>query len=561
VISLPFADLGLSDQTLTILSELGFENGTPIQSQAIPTLLQGSDLIGLAQTGSGKTLAFGIPALEFAYDTERKPLALILCPTRELAHQVNNVIKNFATKVDGLYSTVLVGGESMSGQIRDLQRGVQIVVGTPGRVIDHLERGTFKAGSIGFLVLDEADEMLNMGFQEDIEKIMTYIPAERQTALFSATMPKEIRTLCKKYLQEPVTIEIAKNEKTAPKISQYYFQLKSDQKTEALCRLVEFHDLKRSMVFCNTKAMVDTLVNSLQAKGFPAEGLHGDMAQASRTSVMNRFRSGILHLLVATDVAARGIDVDDVEAVFNFDVPQDLDFYVHRIGRTARAGRQGSSFTFVSSRDVRQLRDIERATKDTIQKANVPALTEIQAKRKQRFVEKVKASILEGGLEPFYDMTHQLVFDGFEERDVISALIKMQLSFREGEKDTLEEPNYGERDRDRGGYGDRNGRGRGDRDWKSKGASKGFEKSFRGEEEHNYVRLFVNIGDKARIAPRDIVGAFTGEANIRKHHIGKVDIYEKHTFVEIADSQLEKVMRAMNNNTIKGKKISLEIAR
>ncbi len=556
MISLPFADLGLSDQTLSILSESGFENGTPIQSQAIPVLLQGQDMIGLAQTGSGKTLAFGIPALEFSYGTERKPLALILCPTRELAHQVNTVIKNFATKTDGLYSTVLVGGESISGQIRDLQRGAQIIVGTPGRVIDHLERGTFKAGTIGFLVLDEADEMLNMGFQEDIEKIMTYLPAERQTALFSATMPKEIRQLCKKYLREPVTVEIAKTDKTAPKIAQFFFQLKNDQKTEALGRLVEYHDLKRSMVFCNTRAMVDTLVTSLQGRGFQAEGLHGDMAQSSRTSVMNRFRSGLLQILVATDVAARGIDVDDVEAVFNYDVPQDLDFYVHRIGRTARAGRQGSSFTFVNSRDFKQLRDIERATKEPIAKGNIPSLSELRGKQQQRFVEKIKASVLEGGLETYHEMTHQLIFDGFEERDVISALIKMNLSLAPAGKEILDEPAYGERE---GGFSDKYGKRKGERDWKSKG--KGSDRGFQQEEDHNYVRLFVNIGDKARVGPRDIVGAFTGEANIRKHHIGKVDIFEKHTFVEIADSQLEKVMRAMNNNTIKGKRISLEIAR
>jgi ATP-dependent RNA helicase DeaD len=567
--TIQFQDLPLSEEILAALAGAEFTTATPIQAQSIPLLLQGNDLIGLAQTGSGKTLAFGLPALEQIDVNLRKTQVMIICPTRELAQQVNNVLKDFAKAIGNVYTTTLVGGESMQYQIRDLARGSHIVVGTAGRIIDHLERGTLQPENIHYVVLDEADEMLNMGFQEDIEKILQYLPEERQTALFSATMPPAIRKLCNKYLTDPQTVEIAKTAQTAPKIEQLYFYVKPDLKTEAIVRLIEYHDISRGMVFCNTKLMVDNLVEQLQIKGITAEGLHGDMAQWQRTSVMNRFRTGVLNILVATDVAARGIDVDDVEAVFNYDVPQDIDFYVHRIGRTARAGKKGMSFTLVYGKDIRQLREIEHITKDKIVKSNVPILKEIQEKRNARLVNKIQHEMAnDEHLEHYGALAAQILASSISPEQVIAAMLKMQLGVTAGQRDVFEEEllkeqqmrNRGDRE---GRFGDRESRFS-SRDGvfnrRDGGRTTGGDrkKGFAYDPNISYRKLQLNVGHNAKVQARDIVGAFTGEANIKKSDIGKVDVFDKHSFVEVADKHVERVMRAMHNNTIKGKKIHLE---
>lgn len=560
--TLQFQELPLSSNLLAALAEADFTTATPIQSQAIPLLLEGKDLIGLAQTGSGKTLAFGLPALDMI-DVEHKNVqVLIICPTRELAQQVNSVLKQFAKAIGTIYTTTLVGGESMQYQIRDLAKGCHIVVGTAGRIIDHLERGTLDPAYIHYVVLDEADEMLNMGFQEDIEKILQYLPAEHQTALFSATMPPNIRKLCNKYLKNPVTVEIAKTAQTAPKIEQHYFYVKPELKTEAIVRLIEYHDVKKGMVFCNTKLMVDSLVEQLQIKGITAEGLHGDMAQWQRTSVMNRFRTGVLNILVATDVAARGIDVDDVEAVFNYDIPQDIDFYVHRIGRTARAGKKGKSFTLVYGRDLRQLQDIERITKDKIMRAHVPLLAEIQQKRHARMMDKVAHLIqAEEEIAPYKPLAQALMEANQDWQILVAALLKMQLGGHSTQTDIFEEELKREQLRKHTEKYQRRDLDKYDRPKNSDNLDNYPAKRSRGfayDSNMKYKRLQLNLGHNAKIQARDIVGAFTGEANIKKADIGKVDIFEKHSIVEIAEKQVDKVLRAMHNNTIKGKRVQLE---
>ena len=341
-----FEELGLSKEILRGITDMGFEEATPIQSQAIPHVMEGRDVIGQAQTGTGKTAAFGLPLLEKIDPKNKKLQAIVLCPTRELAIQVADEIRNFGKYMHGIKLLPVYGGQDIVKQIRSLKSGVQLIIGTPGRVLDHMRRKTVKFDTVHTIVLDEADEMLNMGFREDIEAVLENISEDRQTVLFSATMPKPILDITKKYQKDAVMVKVVKKELTVPSIDQYYYEVKRKNKDEVLSRLLDMYDPKRSLVFCNTKKQVDELVTELQGRGYFVEGLHGDLKQAQRDRVMANFRSGKTEILVATDVAARGIDVDDVEAVFNYDLPQDDEYYVHRIGRTGRAGRDGKSFSF-----------------------------------------------------------------------------------------------------------------------------------------------------------------------------------------------------------------------
>ena len=342
-----FEDLGLRPQILRAVMEMGFEAATPIQARAMPIIMEGRDVIGQAQTGTGKTAAFGIPLLEKIDPKSKKLQALVLCPTRELAIQVADEIRRLCRFMHGIKVLPIYGGQDIGKQIRSLKGGIQLIIGTPGRVMDHMRRHTLKLENLHTVVLDEADEMLDMGFREDIETILDYIPGEHQTVLFSATMPKPILEITRKYQHDAVTIKIVKKELTVPSIEQYYYDAKRRDKVDMLTRLLDYYNPKLSLIFCNTKRCVDELTKELSDRGYFAEGLHGDMKQAQRDRVMRNFRAGKTEILIATDVAARGIDVDDVEAVFNYDLPQDDEYYVHRIGRTGRAGRTGMAFSFV----------------------------------------------------------------------------------------------------------------------------------------------------------------------------------------------------------------------
>lgn len=384
--NLRYCDSDIHAPVLKAVKEMGFEYMTPIQEQAIPVLLEGRDVIGQAQTGTGKTAAFSIPMIQKIDISCKKPQGIILCPTRELAMQAAEEIRKLTKFMHGLKVLPVYGGQDISRQIRALSQGVQIIVGTPGRVMDHLRRHTIKTTYIKMIVLDEADEMLNMGFREDMETILEQMPEEHQMALFSATMPKEILDITHKFQKDAVYVKVTPKEVTVAAIDQSYYRVAKKDKMEALCRLMDYHQPSRSLIFCNTKRMVDEMTQELKNRGYEAEGLHGDLSQYQRDTVMNLFRNGRTSILIATDVAARGIDVSGVDAVFNYDVPEDIEYYVHRIGRTGRAGREGSSFTLVSGREVLKIRDIERICHTKIKERKLPGSKDIVKVKYQKYI-------------------------------------------------------------------------------------------------------------------------------------------------------------------------------
>ena len=368
--TITFEELGLCPEIERAVRFMGFEEASPIQTKAIPAIISGKDIIGQAQTGTGKTAAFGIPLLQKIDPKNKKLQAIVLCPTRELAIQVADEIRNLAKYMHGIKILPIYGGQDIVKQIRSLKNGTQLVIGTPGRVMDHMRRKTVKMDHIHTVVLDEADEMLNMGFRDDIETILSGVPEERQTVLFSATMPKPILEITKKYQNHAELIKVTKKELTVPNIEQFYYEVKPKNKEEVLSRLLDIYSPNLSVVFCNTKKQVDNLVTALIGRGYFAAGLHGDLKQSQRDRVMQSFRTGKTEILVATDVAARGIDVDDVEAVFNYDLPQDEEYYVHRIGRTGRAGNTGTALTFCSQEERKLVNDIQKLTGKKLNKAN-----------------------------------------------------------------------------------------------------------------------------------------------------------------------------------------------
>jgi ATP-dependent RNA helicase DeaD len=418
-----FSELGLSPEILKAIDKLGFEKAAPIQAAAIPVLLQGHDVVGQSQTGSGKTAAFAIPVIEKIVPDQRNVQALILCPTRELAVQVSEEFHKLALFKRGITALPIYGGQSYERQFMGLRQGAQIVIGTPGRVMDHMRRGTLRLQTVKFVVLDEADVMLNMGFREDIETILQAVPKERQTVFFSATMPRPIRDLIEKYARSPQNVQIEQKAMTVPTVEQVYYEVDRRYKIELLTRLIDIHDLKLGIVFCNTKRMVDDLVDHLEAQGYMADRLHGDMTQAMRDRVMNKFRKSGLDFLVATDIAARGIDVDDVEVVFNYDLPYDGEDYVHRIGRTGRAGKKGRAISFVSGRELFQIRNIERYTNVRIPRAKIPTADEVEEARANVFLGKLRATLQSGDFPKQDHLVERLLEEGFNSTDIVSALM------------------------------------------------------------------------------------------------------------------------------------------
>jgi ATP-dependent RNA helicase DeaD len=421
----PFSELGLSPELLKAVAKLGFEETTPIQSEAIPVILSGRDVIGQSQTGSGKTAAFAIPIIERVRPERRVPQALVLCPTRELALQVAEDVSRLAIFKRGIHELPIYGGASYDRQLRGLRDGAQIIIGTPGRVADHLQRGTLKLADVGIIVLDEADRMLDMGFRDEIEAILAKAPAERQTVLFSATLPPAIQGLIRRFTRDPVNVRIEASALTIPDIAQSYYEVDRRSKLEVLCRLVDLEDPKLAIVFCATKVMVDELTSHLVARGYRAEALHGDLSQAMRERVMDRFRKGQCELLVATDVAARGLDVDDVEAVFNYDLPHDGEDYVHRIGRTGRAGRKGRAITFVAGREIYKLENIQRFTKARIQRARVPTVDEVEERKTEALFERLRDTLAGGAYKRMDAALDRLLEAGHSPTDIASALIHL----------------------------------------------------------------------------------------------------------------------------------------
>ena len=535
--TMKFEELGLLPEILRGIEEMGFEEATPIQSQAIPVVMSGSDVIGQAQTGTGKTAAFGIPMLQNMDSELKKTQALILSPTRELAIQVAEELRNLSKYMHGVKILPVYGGQDISKQIRSLKGGIQVIVGTPGRVMDHLRRKTIRCEDVRMIVLDEADEMLNMGFREDIETILEYIPEERQTVLFSATMPKPILEITRKYQKDAVTIKVVKKELTVSNIEQYYYDVKRKDKTEVLTRLLDYYNPKGSIVFCNTKRMVDELSHELTMRGYFAEGLHGDMKQAQRDRVMANFRTGKTDILIATDVAARGLDIDYVEAVFNYDIPQDDEYYVHRIGRTGRAGRAGKAFSFVRGKEVYKLKDIMRYCKTKIFAQPVPSSQDVAQMRAEKVMDKIETIIEEENLQKMINFIEKQINESDytamgvrTPMDIAAAFLKQAI----GGLETAAAPE---------GYG----------------ADSRFSFGDTGAES-GMVRLFINIGKKQKVKPGDILGAVAGESGISGDLVGAIDMYDKFTFVEVPLEYGKKVLQSMSHAKIKGKEINIEPA-
>lgn len=562
-----FEDLNLSDAILRAVTDMGFEAASPIQAQAIPAQLEGRDMIGQAQTGTGKTAAFGIPLLQKIDPENKKLQAIVLLPTRELAIQVAEEIRRLAKFMHGIKVLPVYGGQDIVRQIRSLKDGVQVVIGTPGRVMDHMRRKTIRVDHVHTAVLDEADEMLNMGFLEDMETILSQLPQTRQTVMFSATMPPAIADIARKFLQDPVMVRVVKKELTVPKVTQYYYEVKPKNKVEVLCRLLDLYSPKLSVVFCNTKKGVDELVLALQGRGYFAEGLHGDLKQEQRDRVMNGFRNGRTEVLVATDVAARGIDVDDVEAVFNYDIPQDDEYYVHRIGRTGRAGREGKAFSLVVGKEVYKLRDIQRYCKTKIIPQAIPSLDDITDIKVEKTMDQVRDMLENCDLSQMVNIIEQkLIEEDYTALDLAAALLKMNMG--EDNEDIIDnfEPARSLDDLDRySRSGRRYGRDGSGRD----GSFRNSRSRRRGAVDRaavDYVigddmaRLFVNIGRNQNVNPGDILGAIAGESGIPGRVVGSIDMYDGYTFVEVPRRYSDQVLKAMENAKIKGKKVRIERA-
>lgn len=526
--SIKFEDMELYPAILRAVEEMGFEEMSPIQSKAIPAMLTGKDIVGQAQTGTGKTAAFGIPLLQRVDPKERTLQALVLCPTRELAIQVAEEFRKLALFMHGIKILPVYGGQEISKQIRSLKGGVQVIIGTPGRVMDHMRRKTIRLEDIKIVVLDEADEMLNMGFREDIETILKDVPKERQTAMFSATMPGPILEIARIYQKNAEMIRVVRKELTVPKIEQYYYEVSPKNKEEILSRLLDMYNPKLSLIFCNTKKMVDELTSNLQGRGYFAEGLHGDMKQQQRDRVMNSFRNGRTEILVATDVAARGIDVDDVEAVFNYDVPQDDEYYVHRIGRTGRAGREGKAFTLVVGREVYKLRDIQRYCKTKIKLQPIPTINDVTEVKAEKILDRIYSIIEDEDLSKMVDLIESRINEAekYTSLDVAAAFLKMYMGEDNGKSE------------EQAGYAD----------FGDTGAEAGM------------VRLFINLGKKQNVKPGDILGAIAGETGMPGKLIGTIDMYDKYTFVEVPREYAPDVIETMKSARIKGKSINIEPA-
>jgi len=420
-----FAELGLSPELLKAVDKMGFEEAAPIQTAVIPLLLAGRDVVGQSATGSGKTAAFALPAIERVDAHVRAVQVLILCPTRELAVQVAEETGKLALFKRGVHSVPIYGGQSYERQFRALAAGVQIVIGTPGRVMDHMERGTLKLDGLRMVVLDEADRMLDMGFRDDIERILAATPEQRQMLFFSATMPRPIQDLIGRYTKNPEWVRIEAHAQNAPQVEQVYFEVDRRSKIEVLTRLIDLHDFRYGLIFCSTKIMVDELDEHLHARGYAVDRLHGDMSQAQRDRVMEKFRRRGFEFLVATDVAARGLDLDDLEVVFNFDLPNDAEDYIHRIGRTGRAGKSGRAFTFVSGRELYKLQNMVRFGQLKIRRERVPSLDQVEEARENVFFEKLRATLDAGAYRKQDRMIDRLLEQGYPSTDIAAALIHL----------------------------------------------------------------------------------------------------------------------------------------
>jgi ATP-dependent RNA helicase DeaD len=536
-----FAGLGLRPELLQALSSLGYEEPTPIQREAIPPLLAGNDLVGQAATGTGKTAAFALPVLQRLADDGKSagPMALVLVPTRELAEQVSQAVHRYGRDL-GVRVLPVYGGQPIGRQLRALEHGVDVVVGTPGRVLDHISRGTLELGGIRTVVLDEADEMLDMGFAEDIEAILAETPTERQTVLFSATMPPRIDGIARRHLRDPIRVQMGRETSETnelPLVRQSAFLVARAHKTAALGRVLDVEAPTAAIVFCRTREEVDQVTETLNGRGYRAEALHGGLSQDQRDRVMGRLRGGNTELLVATDVAARGLDVEQLTHVINYNVPSAPEAYVHRIGRVGRAGREGAAITLAEPREQRMLKAIERLTGQRIAVEKLPTVTDLRARRLELTRAALQTSLETDDLERFRVVIDSLT-DEFDVENVALAAVKLLHEAAGGDVDEEEIPSVspGPRDRD---STDRGSRGR--------------ERSGRPTDE-GATRLFVGIGRRAGLRPQDLVGAIAGESGLNAREIGAIQITDRFSLVEVPESAAEMVIKALQQSTIRGRR-------
>jgi ATP-dependent RNA helicase DeaD len=556
-----FSELGISADVLKAIDRLGFEQASPIQAEAIPLLLNGQDIVGQSQTGSGKTAAFGIPAIERVNTHQRTVQVLILCPTRELAVQVSEELHKLAFFKRGVHALPIYGGQSYDRQIYGLKQGAQIVIGTPGRLMDHMRRGTLRLDQVKLVVLDEADVMLDMGFREDIEFILQAVPPTRQTVFFSATMPRPIEDLIARYARTPQNVRIEQKALTVPTVEQVYYEVDRRFKIELLTRLIDLHDLKLGIIFCNTKRMVDDLVDHLNAQGYSADRLHGDMSQALRDRVMNRFRKSGLEFLVATDVAARGIDVDDVEVVFNYDLPYDVEDYVHRIGRTGRAGRSGRAISFVAGREVFQIRNIERYAKTRIHRGKIPTTTEVEAARANVFLDRLRATLQRGDFKPQDQLLEMLLDEGFNTADIASALIH-ELQTQENRPGDGASSVGPLPPRDRKLPPPRPAAPPAAPALKKPAPAPIVPPTAKASRRtpDGFTRLHLSLGADSGATPDQILRIIQGETGLPASVVGFIDIRERHTFMDVASAQVQAVLTKLKRARIGERRLKVKIA-
>lgn len=541
-----FADLDLAPEIQRALTTLGYEEPTPIQQEAIPPLLQGNDLLGQAATGTGKTAAFALPVIQriAAEGKGKGPSALVLVPTRELAIQVSEAVHRYGTDL-GVRVLPVYGGQPIGRQLRELQRGVDVVVATPGRALDHIARGTLPLAGLRTVVLDEADEMLDMGFAEDIDSILENVPEERQTVLFSATMPSRIDSMARKHLSDPVRVRIEREAPApgeAPRVRESAYIVGRAQKPAALGRLLDVESPEAAIVFCRTRDQVDQLSETLNGRGYRAEALHGGLSQEQRDRVMGRLRGGTADLLVATDVAARGIDVEHLTHVINYDVPSAPESYVHRIGRVGRAGREGVAITLAEPRESRMLKAIERATGRKVPLEKVPSVADLRARRLELTRAALYESLLDDEDLERFRVVVETLGDEFDVMDVALAAVKLAHESGGAAFDEEEIPELAPRDRDRG----ERGRG-GDRDRGQRGRP-------RGRTSPGMTRLFVGAGRSAGVRPQDLVGAIAGETRLSGRDIGAIEIADRFSLVEVPEESADDVVRAMRGANVKGRR-------
>ena len=520
----------LNDSIQRALDDMGFEESTQIQQDTIPLIMEGKDIVGQSNTGTGKTAAYAIPILEKIDKELKMPQALVLLPTRELAVQVANEVRKIGKYMDGIKTVTVYGGADIKDQINKLKAGAQIIAGTPGRIIDLIERHVIKLGEIKITVLDEADEMLKMGFREDIELILGKIDHPVQSLLFSATIPDDIKKIINKFLHSPVSVKVLREGITAKEVKQSYFLVKHSDKVEALARLIDTYTPKLTLVFCNTKRGVDELYDQLVYKGYNCDKIHGDIKQSQRLDTLNKFNNGLIEILIATDVAARGLDIKEVELVINYEVPSKEDYYVHRIGRTGRAGKEGASFTLASAKELRKIEDIEKYTKKSIRKRTIPTVDKVNEVKQDKFIRGIVSVIESGDLGENIELAGKLMDKGYDAETVIAAMIKKLVKFDLSEERDLNDVLP--------------------------------ERRKRGEVKlENTERFHVNLGKKQGIRPGDILGAVAGECDIPGYDIGEIEVLDNFSFFTASKDHKHRILDRMNRSQIKGMDVAVELSK